>query len=115
MNKRPGQIKVTIDAGHCSFCARTRNLRREERHLGTLVRTVVTCESCHRTLSSSMGLAGADTPAVAEPAPTTEDATPAAAAVEDPPEPKPAKRAAAPRAAAAAKPKAPKSRAPKTK
>lgn len=63
MNKRPGQIKVTIDAGYCSFCDRTRNLRREERHLGTLVRTIVTCETCHRTLSSTMGVASAEPPA----------------------------------------------------
>ncbi len=63
MNKRPGHVNVTIEAGYCSFCDRTRNLRREERHLGTLVRTIVTCETCHRTLSSTMGVAHAETPA----------------------------------------------------
>jgi hypothetical protein len=60
MNKRPGQPRVTIETGYCSFCDRTRNLRHEERLLGALVRTVVTCESCHRTLSSSMGVATAE-------------------------------------------------------
>lgn len=75
MNKRPGQTRVTTEVGFCSFCARPRNLRREERQLGALVRTIVTCESCHRTLSSSMGMAS-DEPAAAAPA-TLEKATPA--------------------------------------
>ncbi len=57
MNKRPGQIKVTVETGFCSFCDRTRNLRREERQLGALVRTVTSCESCHRVLSSTIGVA----------------------------------------------------------
>ena len=47
----------------CSFCGRPRNLRREEHQLGTFVRTVVTCETCHRTLSRTMGVAGTDAPA----------------------------------------------------
>lgn len=60
MNKRPGQVKVTTEVAFCSFCARPRTLRREERHLGTLVRTTVTCETCHRTLSSTIGVASAE-------------------------------------------------------
>jgi len=57
MNKRPGHVNVTVETGYCNFCGRTRNLRREEHQLGTLVRTIITCESCHRTLSSSVGVA----------------------------------------------------------
>jgi hypothetical protein len=60
MNKRPGQVRVTIETGYCSFCGRPRNLRREEHQLGTLVRSIVTCETCHRTLSSSVGVASAE-------------------------------------------------------
>ena len=68
MKKGPANVTVTIEQGHCSFCDRTRNLRREERHLGGLVRTVVTCESCHRTLTSSMGVPAAQAAeAAAEP------------------------------------------------
>ena len=71
MKKSAGNVKVTIEEGHCSFCDRARNLRREERQLGGLVRVVVTCESCHRTLTSSMGLpAPATAQAEAEPATT---------------------------------------------
>jgi predicted component of type VI protein secretion system len=124
MNRRPGQIKVTIETGYCSFCDRTRNLRREERHLGALVRTIVACESCHRTLSSTMGVAGAEAPAAeeAEEAAVNEVA---AEAVTSPqpeaepkpkPEPKEPKRATPTRSTSAAnRPKAPKSRAAKTK
>ena len=86
MNRRPGQIKVTIETGYCSFCDRTRNLRREERHLGALVRTIVACESCHRTLSSTIGVAGAETPAA-------EEAASAGAAVEAAPNLEPAPEA----------------------
>jgi hypothetical protein len=86
MNKRPGHVKVTTEVGYCSFCARSRNLRREEHQLGTFVRTVVTCETCHRTLSSTMGVASAEAPEVQTPAATK--TTPAARAV-------PAKRSAA--------------------
>src|SRR6266851_2319426 len=68
MNKRPGHVDVTTEVAYCSFCNRTRNLRREEHHLGALVRTIVSCETCHRTLSSSIGLASPET-AVAEPEP----------------------------------------------
>jgi hypothetical protein len=65
MNKRPGHVTVTIEQGYCSFCDRTRNLRREEHLLGALVRTVVTCETCHRKLASTIGVAGAEQPATA--------------------------------------------------
>jgi hypothetical protein len=66
MNKRPGQVNVTVEVGYCTVCGRTRNLRREEHHLGALVRTIVSCETCHRTLSSSIGVASPEA-AVAEP------------------------------------------------
>ena len=83
MNKRPGHVKVTTEAGYCNFCGRPRNLRSEEHQLGNFVRTVVTCETCHRTLSSTMGVASTDsTPAVEAPAnqkeaAATAEATPA--------------------------------------
>jgi uncharacterized membrane protein len=106
MNKRPGHVEVFVETGYCSFCDRVRNLRREEHHLGTLVRTVLTCETCHRTLSSTMGVAPAETEA-----PANEEAPAAAAEVEVEAKPKPAKRAAAAKATSAApKPKAAKSR-----
>jgi hypothetical protein len=66
VNKRPGHVTVTTEVGFCNFCGRTRNLRREEHQLGALVRTVITCESCHRTLSSTMGVAAAEAPPQAE-------------------------------------------------
>ena len=94
MNRRPGHVDVSTEVGYCNFCQRTRNLRTEAHHLGTLVRTIVTCETCHRTLSSTMGVATVEEP---EPAavetPLTQEPTPA-----------PAKKAAAP----AKKPTAPK-------
>jgi uncharacterized membrane protein len=97
MNKRPGHVEVTTEVAYCSFCDRVRNLRREEHHLGTLVRTVITCETCHRTLSSTMGVAAVEAPA--DEAPKAEVVTEAT--------PQPAERAAAPKARpAAAKPKA---------
>ncbi|HKB17481.1 MAG TPA: hypothetical protein VKF28_00485 [Candidatus Dormibacteraeota bacterium] len=68
MNKRPGHVDVTTDVAYCSFCNRTRTLRREAHHLGTLVRTIVTCETCHRTLSSSIGVAQAEPATAEEPA-----------------------------------------------
>jgi uncharacterized membrane protein len=114
MNRRPGQIKVTIETGYCSFCDRTRNLRREERHLGALVRTIVACESCHRTLSSTMGVAGAEV-AAAEEAAVDEVAAEAVASPEPEATPKPAKPATATRAKSAApKTKTPKRRAAKS-
>src|SRR4030088_1291455 len=56
MNKRPGHVNVVTEVGFCNFCGRPRNLRSEEHQLGNFVRTVVTCETCHRTLSSTMGV-----------------------------------------------------------
>ncbi len=92
MNKRPGHVVVTTEVGFCSFCGRPRNLRNEAHQLGTLVRTIVTCETCHRTLSSTIGVAAAQpeaVPAVAEPEPLAES------------EPAPAKPAAKRKPAAA--------------
>ena len=86
---------MTVETGFCSFCDRTRGLRREERQLGALVRTVTSCESCHRVLSSTIGVADHDVPSETEPA----KAEPEAGAT-------PRKRATAPKAAATAKPKA---------
>src|SRR5579864_1171414 len=97
MTKRPGHVEVTTEVAYCSFCNRSRNLRREEHHLGGMVRTIVTCETCHRTLSSTMGVAAAQ-----------EEAAEEVAAPESPgpaEEPKPA-RGPAPATPAAAKPKA---------
>ena len=84
--------------GYCSFCDRTRNLRREDHHLGTLVRTIVTCETCHRTLSSSIGVAATEPVATEKPAEV--EAVVEAAPVKQPAKPKPApvKRAPAKRA-----------------
>ena len=110
MNKRPGHVKVTTEVAYCSFCDRVRTLRREEHQLGTLVRTIVTCETCHRTLSSTMGVAEAEAPAVVRPAEPAAEPEAANAA------PKPAKRAAAtrPKASVAAA-KATKARPKKTR
>ena len=96
MNKRPGQVRVTTEVAFCSFCARPRTLRREEHQLGTLVRTIVTCETCHRTLSSTIGVA------TAEPA-AEESAKSNAPAAEVPAEPakKPAPARRAPKPATA--------------
>ena len=94
MARGPGQIEVVTEVGYCPSCGRTRNLRREEHHLGQLVRTIVTCETCHRTLSSAIGAAQAET-AAPEPEPEPEvKPVPAAA---------PAKKAAAPKKPAAKK------------
>ena len=96
MNKRPGHVEVTTEVAYCSFCDRVRNLRREEHHLGTLVRTVITCETCHRTLSSTMGVAPVEVPA---------DETPKAEVVTEA-TPQPAKRTVATKAKpVSAKPK----------
>jgi uncharacterized membrane protein len=108
MNKRPGHVEVTVETGYCSFCDRVRNLRHEEHHLGTLVRTVITCETCHRTLSSTMGVAPAETEA-----PANEAASPASADAEAEAKPQPAKRAATVKAIAKATPAAPKAKAAK--
>jgi hypothetical protein len=105
MNRRPGHIDVVTEVGYCPSCGRTRNLRREDHHLGTLVRTIVTCETCHRTLSSSIGVATAE-PVKAEPEPVPEPQPEPAA-----PEPRstkqaPTARPAAKKAATAKKPAA---------
>jgi hypothetical protein len=92
VNKRPGHVLVTTEVAVCSFCGRPRTLRREEHQLGTLVRTIITCESCHRTLSSTIGVAGA------QPEP------PELVAPEAQPPPEPV--AAAPKAATPRKPAA---------
>jgi len=91
-------VTVITEVGYCPFCQRTRNLRREERHLGQLVRTTIDCESCHRTLSSTIG------PPQAKPEPEPE---PVKAAEPEAPAPKPAaKKPAARKPAAAATKKA---------
>jgi len=105
MNKRPGHVVVTTEVGFCSFCGRPRTLRREAHQLGTLVRTLVTCETCHRTLSSTIGIATAETSEPAEAAAAQPVAVEADAA--------PAAKTPAKRKPAAAKVVAPKSRAPK--
>jgi hypothetical protein len=105
MNKRPGQVKVTTEVAFCSFCARPRTLRVEERQLGTLVRTVTTCETCHRTLSSTIGVAST------EPADALEAAEVQVPAGDVPAEPaKKAPQAKRATKAAAVKPKAPAAR-----
>jgi hypothetical protein len=107
VNKRPGQIRVTVETGYCSFCDRTRNLRREERQLGALIRTVVACESCHRVLSSTIGVAGADTTPTEAAAEVEARPAPATPAAKLEATPAPVKQAAAPKAKpAGAKPKA---------
>ncbi|MEP6752049.1 MAG: hypothetical protein ABI959_04825 [Candidatus Dormiibacterota bacterium] len=99
MNKRPGQITVTVESGFCSFCDRTRNLRQEERQLGALVRTVTSCESCHRVLSSTIGVANPD--AALEMEPAGADSKPQAPAA-----PAPRNREAAPKATGTPRPEA---------
>jgi hypothetical protein len=104
MNKRPGHVKVTTEVAYCSVCGRSRTLRREEHQLGTFVRTVVTCETCHRTLSSTMGVAGVVEPAATLDVAAVEVAAPAAPKA-------PAARTAAPKP----KPKATRARTTKPK
>jgi hypothetical protein len=103
MNKRPGHVDVTVETGYCSFCGRTRNLRREEHHLGALVRTIVTCETCHRTLSSSIGVAQVEPAAAEEPADMPAPAVEAAPAAAKRAAPKATPKEAAPVKKAAAK------------
>ena len=105
VNKRPGQIKVTVETGYCSFCDRTRNLRREERQLGALLRTVVSCESCHRLLSSTIGVADAQATVTETPAQDTAQDPAKVSTIESEGQPKPRAAAAKPKAAAA-KPRA---------
>ena len=102
-SKHPGHVEVTTEVGYCNFCQRTRNLRREEHHLGELVRTIVACETCHRTLSNTIGVGKAPEP---EPEPEPAPA----------PEPKPAAEAKKPaQKRAPAKRKAPAAKATKAK
>ena len=96
-------VTVTTEVDYCPFCRRSRTLRREERHLGGLVRTMVSCETCHQTLSSTMSPAPEG---AAEPAPGTPTAEPVAAAPTSEPEPTP-KPARKKTAAAAKKPASP--------
>jgi hypothetical protein len=107
------------EVGYCNFCQRPRNLRTEAHHLGTLVRTIVTCETCHRTLSSTMGVAAAPEaepvkaeqakePARPRPAPAAKKATKTAAAGSKPAatkKPAAAKKATATKKAPPAKPR----------
>jgi len=103
MNKRPGHVTVTTEVGYCNFCQRTRNLRREDHQLGQLVRTIVACETCHRTLSSTIGVATATPEPALAPEPETVPA-PAAKSAPQAEEKKPAtKRAPAKRKAPAAR------------
>jgi hypothetical protein len=115
MNKRPGHVVVTTEVAMCTFCGRPRTLRSEQHQLGALVRTIVTCETCHRTLSSSIGVAAAEAPAAE--APAQERETPskaeAKAAAIKPAAPAKAKATAKPKAAEA-KPKAPANRSRRT-
>jgi hypothetical protein len=107
MNRRPGQVDVITEVGYCPSCGRTRNLRREEHHLGALVRTIVTCETCHRTLSSSVGVAAAEPVQAsvdAPPAPVAKVAAPERAA--QPAARKPAAKKPAVKKPAAKKPPA---------
>jgi hypothetical protein len=96
---------VTTEVGICSFCGRPRTLRKEAHQLGTLVRTLVTCETCHRTLSSTIGIASPETAEAAEAAAVQPVAVEAEAA--------PASGPTAKRKPAVAKAAAPKSRATK--
>jgi hypothetical protein len=117
MNKRPGHVVVTTEVAFCTFCGRPRTLRSEHHQLGALVRTIVTCETCHRTLSSSIAVAEVEAAPV-EAAPPADPAGETTAATSPPVAA--AKRAAPPTAKAkpkakttAAKPAASKSRADK--
>jgi len=89
----------------CSFCGRPRTLRNEQHQLGALVRTIVTCETCHRTLSSSIAVANVE-PATPQPMVDEPEAVPEQPVL-------PTTRPAAPRKTAAAKATASKGRTPK--
>ena len=103
-------VTVTTEVDYCPFCRRSRTLRREERHLGGLVRTMVSCETCHQTLSTTMGPAPEpEAEAVAE-APAAEAEAPAPA-----PEPEPAPKPARKKAATAPKKSASTTRKPAAK
>jgi hypothetical protein len=97
MARRPGHVVVTTEVAVCSFCGRPRTLRREAHQLGGLVRTVVTCETCHRTLSSTIAAGTAEPETVAaSPEPAAE------AAPEPAPEPEAVTQPAARKRAAKA-------------
>lgn len=100
MAKPGGNVTVTTEVGYCPFCGRTRNLRREERRLGGLVRATLECETCHRTLSSTMG------PVVEPPAEPAAPAKPEPQLEEPSPQPSPAKPERGKTRAAAKKPAA---------
>lgn len=107
MTKPAAQVTVTTEVGYCPFCRRARTLRREERHLGGLVRTNIDCESCHRTLSSTMGVPQPKAEEAVEAVPAETPAPPEAAAPGPPetapkpaPKPKPAAGATARKAVA---------------
>lgn len=104
---------VTTEVAVCSFCGRPRTLRHEEHQLGTLVRTIITCETCHRTLSSTIGVAttplAEPEPIAPEPAPIAEPAAAAPKAAERP------AKSIVHRKAAATKATTPKSRPKKTR
>jgi hypothetical protein len=105
-------VVVTTEVAVCSFCGRPRTLRREEHQLGTLVRTIITCETCHRTLSSTIGVAGT-APAELEPVATEPAPEPAAVATKAAARPKPKPVAQRKPAARAASPTISKTRATK--
>ena len=115
MNKRPGHVVVTTEVAFCTFCGRPRTLRSEQHQLGALVRTIVTCETCHRTLSSTIGVAAAEAPPAEATAPEQETPIKAVAkpSAVKPAVPATAKAAAKPKAAGA-KPKAPTNRSRRT-
>jgi len=100
MNKRPGHVVVTTEVAVCSFCGRPRTLRREEHQLGTLVRTIITCETCHRTLSSTIGVAGSQAEAP-EPVATEAQPLPEPVAAAPKPNPRPSAKPVAARKPAA--------------
>jgi len=107
VNKRPGHVVVTTEVAVCSFCGRPRTLRHEEHQLGTLVRTIITCETCHRTLSSTIGIAGT-TPVEPEPVASEPTPTPGAGAAAPRVAAKPAQRKPAAAKATTSKTRAPK-------
>jgi hypothetical protein len=105
---------VTTEVAVCSFCGRPRTLRHEEHQLGTLVRTIITCETCHRTLSSTIGVAST---APAEPEPVAPEPAQTMETAEVPPKAaaRPAAKPTVERKPAAAKATTSKSRPKKTR
>jgi len=99
------QVTVTTEVGYCPFCGRSRTLRREERHLGGLVRTKIDCETCHRTLSSTMGVPQPKAEEAVEAVEAEPAASAAPAEAEAAPEPAPKRKPAAKAAARKAAPR----------